>query len=430
MTLLLRGGRVIDPAQGLDMVADVLVEGSRVSAITTGSGMSRPDVEVVDATGKIVGPGLIDAHAHLREPGLEYKEDILSASRAAVKGGYTGVMAMPDTDPPVDNAAMVQFIYTRGRQAGLARVFPVGAVTAGRKGEKLAEIGYAAQAGAVAFSDDGQPIANPEILRRALEYLRPLKRPLIDHCQDANLSARGVMHEGLVSFELGLEGIPSAAEEVAVARDLILAAHTGARIHLAHLSAKGSVSMLAQAKEKGIPVTAEVTPHHLILTHEVLRTYDTNTKVNPPLRTEEDRQALLQALRQGLIDIIATDHAPHASHEKRVDFNQAPFGISGLETALPLVVTYLVKPGYLSWMEAIARMSTNPAQIFGLPGGNLRVGSPADLVVIDPETVKEVRPEDFASKGKNNPFIGQKLSGWPVMTIVGGRIVMRDGEVM
>lgn len=429
MALLLRGGRVIDPAQGIDAVGDVLIEGTRISALTAGT-LDRPGAEIVDISGKIVGPGLIDAHAHLREPGLEYKEDILSASRAAVKGGYTGVMAMPDTNPPVDNEAMVQFIYTRSRQAGLTRIFPVGTITAARAQEKLAEIGYMARAGAVAFSDDGRPIADSELLRRALEYLRPLNRPLIDHCQDAKLSAHGVMHEGPVSFELGLEGIPSAAEEVAVARDLILAAFTRARIHLAHLSAKGSVLMLAQAKEKNLPVTAEVSPHHLVLTDEALRTYDTNVKVNPPLRGEEDRQALIQALRQGVIDIIATDHAPHASHEKQLDFNQAPFGISGLETAFPLVATHLVRPGYLSWTEAFSRMSTNPARIFSLPGGDLKVGSPADLVVVDPDQARQVRAEDFASKGKNNPFIGENLYGWPVMTIVGGKVVMRDGELV
>ncbi|WP_428849284.1 dihydroorotase [Thermanaeromonas sp.] len=429
MKILLRGGRVIDPSQDLDKVADVLVSGDRIAAIGENLEKDR-ETKVLDVGGCIVAPGFIDMHVHLREPGYEQKETIATGTRAAAAGGFTAVACMPNTQPVADNAAVIAYIRERARAVGVVRVYPIGALSKGSKGEELAEIYDLVEAGAVAISDDGNPVMNAEVMRRALEYTRLFNIPVISHCEDLNLTAGGVMHEGFVSTILGLRGIPAASEQVMVARDVILAGLTGGRLHLAHLSSAGSLHILKEAKSKGVKVTAEVTPHHLCLTDEAVIGYDTTTKVNPPLRSEEDRQALEEALRDGLLDVLATDHAPHTEEEKDVEYDIAPFGISGLETAIPLVVTRLVEKGRLSWQRLIEAWSCRPASILNIPGGSLKEGSIADITVIAPDWEKEVDVDTFYSLGKNSPFQGLKLKGWPLVTIVAGRLVMENGRVL
>ena len=420
--ILIRGGRVIDPSRGTDDVADLLVEEGRIAGI--GRNIAPPEgTEVIEAAGQVVAPGLIDLHVHLREPGQEELETVASGAMAAASGGFTAVCAMPNTDPVTDNQAAVGFIVRQAARAGKARVYPIGAVTLGQKGEQLAEFGEMVSAGAVALSDDGRPIMSSHMMRTALEYARTFGVPIADHCEDMTLAHGGSMHEGIVATRLGLKGIPSAAEEIHVARDCILAELTGGHIHLCHMSTRGSVELIRRAKEKGLRVTAEATPHHFALTHDRCAGYDTNAKMNPPLREAADREAIRQALADGTIDVIASDHAPHHYDAKEREFDQAPNGITGLETALGLAIRELVVPGLLSLSDLIGRMSTIPARTFNLPGGTLAVGAPADLVVLDPGIRWVVRSEEMHSKSRNSPFLGEEMVGRANLTLVDGRIV-------
>jgi dihydroorotase len=422
--LLLRGGRVIDPSRNADDVADLLVEDGRIAAV--GRGITGPDgTEVIDAAGRVVAPGLVDVHVHLREPGQEDLETIATGSASAVAGGFTSICAMPNTDPVCDNQGVVGFVIAQAQRAAKARVYPIGAVTLGQKGQQLAEFGELVGAGAVAVSDDGKPVATAHMMRTALEYAKTFGIPVADHCEDMSLATGGSMHEGIVSTRLGLKGIPAAAEEVMVARDILLAELTGGHVHLCHMSTRGSVELIRRAKDRGVRVTAEACPHHFSLTHEACVGYNTNAKMNPPLREPEDVEAIRQGLRDGTIDCVATDHAPHHYDAKEREFDDAPNGIIGLETALGLAITELVGRGLLTLPELIRRMSTAPARIFNLPGGTLAVGAPADVVVIDPAVKWAVRPERFLSKSRNTPFGGRELTGRAELTIVRGQVAFR-----
>ena len=420
--VLLRGGRVIDPARGVDQVADVLIQDGKIAA--TGTGLGTPDgAEVRVVSGLVVVPGLVDVHVHLREPGNEDEETVASGARAAVAGGFTAVCAMPNTDPVTDNQAAVGFIVRQSVRAGLARVYPIGAVSVGQKGEQLAEFGEMVGAGAVAVSDDGRPVVSGHLMRTALEYARTFGIPVADHCEEPTLAAGGAMHEGLVSARLGLKGIPAAAEEIMVARDILLAELTGGHVHLCHMSTRGSVELIRRAKERGLAVTAEVTPHHLTLTDAACERYDTHAKMNPPLRERPDVDALRGALKDGVIDCVASDHAPHAYDEKEAAFDDAPFGIIGLETAFAVLHTELVQQGVLTLPELIARMSTAPARLFHLPGGTLAPGSPGDVCVLDVRTPWVVRAAELHSKSRNSPFTGKEVVGRAAVTLVAGRVV-------
>ena len=421
--ILVRGGRVIDPARKLDELADVYLLEGKVEAV--GRNLGTPaGAMVVDATRQVVAPGLIDLHVHLREPGQEDLETVATGAMAAAAGGFAAVCAMPNTDPVCDNQGVVGFVKAQAQRAGKARVYPIGAVSLGQKGKQLAEFGELVGAGAVAVSDDGKPVVSSHLMRTALEYARTFGIPVADHCEDPTL-AGGAMHEGLVSTRLGLKGIPSAAEEIMVARDLLLAELTGGHIHLCHMSTRGSVDLIRLAKDRGVRVTAEASPHHFSLTHEACEGYDTNAKMNPPLREPEDRDAIRQGLKDGTIDVIATDHAPHHYDAKEREFDDAPNGIIGLETALGLAVTELVVTGLLTLPELVARMSTIPARIFGLPGGTLAPGSPADVTVFDPAAQWIVRPQEFFSRSRNTPFAGRRLTGRASVTIVRGQVVFQ-----
>ncbi|MGE0441074.1 MAG: dihydroorotase [Gemmatimonadales bacterium] len=423
---LIGGGRVIDPSRQTDGTADVLVVDGRIEAI--GRNIPAPEgLRRIDAAGKVVAPGLVDVHVHLREPGQEHMETIATGAAAAVAGGFTAVCAMPNTDPVIDNQAAVGFVLRQAIRAGMARVHPIGCISVGQKGQQLAEFGEMVAAGAVAVSDDGRPVVSGQLMRTALEYAKVFGIPVADHCEDPTLAHGGAMHEGGVSTRLGLKGIPAAAEEIMVARDLLLAELTGGHIHLCHISTAGSVELIRRAKEKGVRVTAEVTPHHLSLTHERCLGYDTNAKMNPPLRRAEDVQALREGLRDGTIDCIATDHAPHHYDAKQREFDDAPNGVIGLETALGVALRELVEPGLLSLPDLLARMSTIPARTFRLGGGTLAVGAPADLLVFDPARRWEVRAEDLHSKSANSPYLGETLTGQADLTVVGGRIVFERG---
>ena len=423
-TILIRGGRIIDPSRGSDGIADLLLSGGRVEGV--GHNIPAGDgVTVVDATGKVVAPGLIDLHVHLREPGQEDIETVASGAMAAAAGGFSAVCAMPNTDPVTDNQAAVGFIVSQAQRAGKARVYPIGAVSLGQKGQQLAEFGELVGAGAVAVSDDGKPVVSSHLMRTALEYAKTFGIPVADHCEDPTLAQGGAMHEGIVSTRLGLKGIPAAAEEIMVARDIILAELTGGHVHLCHMSTRGSVELIRRAKDRGLRVTAEACPHHFSLTHERCEGYDTNAKMNPPLREAADREAIRQALRDGTIDVIATDHAPHHYDAKEREFDDAPNGIIGLETALGLAITELVDTGVLSLPELVRRMSTTPARLFNLPGGTLAVGAPADVVVFDPAAEWEVRPASFFSRSRNTPFAGRRLRGRADLTVVRGEIVFQ-----
>lgn len=420
--LLLRGGRVIDPGCGLDEVLDVLLADGVVARI--GRDLEAPEgADVRDAGGLVVAPGLIDVHVHLREPGGEHKETIATGARAAAAGGFTAVCAMPNTDPPVDDPAAVGFVRAAGARAGGARVYPTGAVSIGQAGERLAEIGEMVAAGAVAITDDGRPVSDAGLMRLALEYSRTFGIPVASHCEEKALSRGGSMNEGIVSTRLGLTGIPNAAEDVMIARDLILAELTGGRLHVQHVSTARGVAMIREARARGVAVTAEATPHHLTLTDEAVDGYDTNAKMNPPLRTAADVEAVRAGFADGTLDVLATDHAPHHYDEKEQAFDDAPFGIVGLETAFGLCMTELVEKGVLTLPELIRRMSTNPARAFGLPGGTLAEGTIADVSVLDPSAAWTVDPARFYSKSRNTPFAGRKLRGRAALTIVGGVVV-------
>jgi len=420
--IVLRGGRVIDPSRDFDQTADVLIQDGRIAAV--GVGLGAPDeADVRDVRGGVVAPGLVDIHVHLREPGNEDVETIASGTRAAAAGGFTAVCAMPNTDPVTDNQAAVGFIVRQATLAGLTRVYPIGAISVGQKGEQLSEFGEMVGAGAVAVSDDGKPVVSSHLMRTALEYARTFGIPVADHCEEPTLASGGVMHEGLVAARLGLKGIPAAAEEIMVERDILLAQLTGARVHLCHVSTRGSVDLIRRAKEQGIRVTAEVTPHHLTLTDGACEGYDTHAKMNPPLREAADVAALRAALKEGVIDCVASDHAPHAYDAKEAAFDDAPFGIIGLETAFAVAYTELVESGLFTLPELIARMSTAPAKLLGLAGGTLGPAAPADVVVLDVTARWKVDPTIFFSKSRNTPFAGRALAGRAALTLVGGKVV-------
>jgi dihydroorotase len=425
--ILIRGGRVVDPSRNVDGIADVYLEGGTVAAVGRDIG-SPEEALVLEAAGKIVAPGLIDLHVHLREPGQEELETVASGAMAAAAGGFSAVCAMPNTDPVTDNQAAIGFIVSQAHRANKARVYPIGAISLGQRGQQLAEFGELVGAGAVAVSDDGKPVVSSHLMRTALEYARTFGIPVADHCEDPTLSAGGAMHEGIVSTRLGLKGIPAAAEEIMVARDILLAEHTGGHIHLCHMSTRGSVELIRRAKDKNIRVTAEACPHHFTLTHESCEGYDTNAKMNPPLREPEDREAIRQALRDGTIDTICTDHAPHHYDTKERAFDDAPNGIIGLETALGLAITELVETGLVTIPQLIERMSTRPAKIFNLQGGTLAPGSPADVLIADPKARWAVDPTTFFSKSRNTPFGGRQLTGRPEVTIVRGQVVFERAD--
>ena len=421
MKLLLRNGRVVDPANGVDAERDVLVESGRVARV--GADLNDDGAEVIDLAGLVVCPGFIDMHVHLREPGQEWKETIATGTRAAAAGGFTGVACMPNTDPPIDSRSVVEFVLAQARQHGVVPVYPIGCVSKAQKGEQLAEMGDMAIAGARGFSDDGKPVASAGLMRRALEYARIFDLPVIDHCEEPTLVTGGVVHEGDVSTRLGLPGWPGVAEDVMVQRDILLAEYTGGCVHIAHMSTGRSAELVRRAKASGIRVTCEVTPHHFALTHEAVLEYDTDAKMNPPLRTAWDRDALIQALADGTIDAIATDHAPHHADEKCVEFSRAPFGVVGLETSVSLGLDRLVHAGIIGLPRLVELMSCGPARILRLAKGSLAQGYDADVTVLDLDRKVSVDATSFVSKSANTPFGGWTLRGAPVMTIVGGRIV-------
>jgi dihydroorotase len=424
-----RGGRLLDPGRGLDGPGDVLVRGGEIEAVGPLEDVPE-EAEAVDVSGLVVAPGFIDLHVHLREPGGEHKETIRSGARAAAAGGFTTVWAMPNTDPPVDDPAAVGYVRAEGERAEGARVQPVGAATVGRKGEQMTEVGELVAAGAVAVSDDGEPVWDAGLLRRLLEYTQTFDVPVLQHAEEKRLSAHGVMHEGRVSTALGLRGQPAAAEAVMVARDCLVAELTGGHLHVCHVSTRAAVEHIRRAREAGARVTSEVTPHHLALTDEAVRGYRTEAKMNPPLRTEDDRQAVREALAEGIIDVIATDHAPHHYEEKEREFDDAPFGIVGLETAFGVAVTEMVEAGPMTLADLIERMACAPARIMGLPGGRLEAGAPADLVVLDPDERWTVDVDRFRSRSRNTPFGGVELVGRVRRTVVGGvtRFTADDSE--
>jgi len=427
MTLLLKGGRVVDPSRKLDDQADLLIRDGRI--VPCGKrppkGKASAADEVLDCRGKWVVPGLIDMHTHLREPGFEYKETIASGSEAAVAGGFSSVACMPNTNPVNDSRSVTEFIRRKAAECGIANIYPIAAITVKSEGAQLTEFWDLKDSGAVGFSDDGRPVMNAALMRRALEYASSLDMPVIVHCEDKNLSAGGVMHEGVVATELGLAGIPGIAEDVMVARDLLLAEFTGSALHIAHVSTAGAVRLIRGAKARGIRVTAETAPHYFCLTDEAVRGFDVNAKVYPPLRGPEDRQAVREGLADGTLDVIASDHAPHARTDKEVEFDYAASGLTGLETAFALSFG-LVADGVLTFPALIEKMTVNPARILRIPKGTLAAGADADVTVIDPEREWTVDRALFRSRGKNSPFHGRITKGKPVMTIVGGVIRYRD----
>jgi len=424
MSLLIKKGRVLDPASHLDKVLDIFIEDGRIKRIAKDIDLTCE--EVIDASGKVVIPGLIDMHTHLREPGREDEETIESGTCAAARGGFTTICCMPNTDPAIDDPSLVEFIYKQAENKGIVEVLPIAAISKDRKGKDLSPMGRLKAAGAVAFSDDGDWIANSSLMRRALEYLKSFNLVLISHCEDRNLSGNGVVNEGYFSTITGLEGIPREAEEVALFRDLALARMSGSSLHAAHVSTARSVKLIREAKQVGVKVTAEVTPHHFTLTEKEVTSFDTNTKVNPPFRGGEDIEALKEGLIDAAIDVIATDHAPHIIEEKEKNYADAPFGIIGLETALGLVIKELVEKRILSLMEAIAKLTINPARILGIDRGRIKEGVKANITIFDPDKIWLVKEEELASKSRNSPFIGWELPGKIEWTIVGGKVVFRE----
>ena len=431
MKLLLKSGRVVDPANQRDGAFDVLIEDGVIARV--GRDLPADGAAVMEiAPGWIVAPGLIDIHVHLREPGQEHKETVATGAASAVAGGFTAVACMPNTEPINDHAGITQFILKKAAEAGRARVYPIGAVSLGSKGEQLAELGEQKAAGCVAFSDDGRPVATALLMRRALEYAGMLNVPIVNHCEDPSLKGDGVAHEGYYASKLGLRGIPGVAESLMVERDVSLAELTGGHVHIAHMSARQSLRAVRAGKERGVRVTCEVAPHHFTLTDEALDgaiKYDTNLKMNPPLREAADRDAMLAGIADGSVDLIATDHAPHHADEKMLEFDRAPFGIVGLETAVPIVFDRLVHAGKISLARMIELLSVNPAAIFNLPGGSLAEGRPADVTVLAPDLAVTVQAAALKSKSKNTPFDGWQLRGGVVATIVGGRAVYRNAGV-
>lgn len=425
-SLLIKGGRVIDPSARFDSQADILIEDGRISQI--GDNVKARGAEVFDATGCVVSPGFIDLHTHLREPGREDKETIATGAVAAAAGGFTAVCAMPNTVPVNDSASTTRFIVETAAREAIVRVYPIGAITRGSQGEELSEYADLKAAGCIAVSDDGRPVQNARVMRRALEYARTFGLPVIDHCEDLDLSKGGAMNEGPVSVALGIPSAPGVSETIMVERDVLLAEFTGSHVHIAHISTAGAVDAVRRGKARGVRVTAEATPHHLVLTDEAVREhdYDPVTKMNPPLRSEEDRRAVIAGLMDGTIDAIATDHAPHTSEDKVCEFDCAAFGIVGLETAFALCHDGLVTTGALDLTRLIQLLTVGPAKALGLPGGTLGTGQPADITILDLAEVRTVKPESFRGKSRNSPFMTQTLTGWPVATIVAGRVVFQS----
>jgi dihydroorotase len=421
----IKGGELVDPRSATKSKLDIIVNKGKIEHIIAPGNYNPPhgiDIKIIDASGMIVTPGLIDMHVHFREPGEEYKETIATGGRAAAAGGFTAVACMPNTNPINDSRSVTQFMLERARKAGMVRVYPIAAISIGSRSEVLTEFGDLKQAGAVALSDDGRPVTNSELMRRALEYAGYFHLPVISHCQDLDLSNNGVMHEGSVSTRLGLKGIPAAAEEIMVVREILLSKLTGYPVHIAHVSTKGSVACIRQAKAQGIPVTAETAPHYFTLDHTAVIGFNTNAKMYPPLREPGDVHAIKKGLSDGVIDAIATDHAPHSEREKDIEFDKAAFGIIGLETALPLTLA-LVREGVMDLATAIAKLSCNPASILSIKGGSIEEGKEADITIIDPDVEYALHKDSFQSKSHNSPFIGRPMKGKALLTMVGGRIV-------
>lgn len=429
--ILIKGGRVVDPASKLEAIRDVLIIDGKIAKVASKiQPSSARGAKVIEASGCLVLPGLIDMHAHLRDPGRPDKETIASGARAAALGGFTSVCCMANTSPPGDNPAVIEYILAKAKAEAIVNIYPIAAITRGLKGEEMAEMGRCYNEGAVAFSDDGQPVMRADVMRRAIEYARQFNVPVISHCEDTSLSQGGAMNEGLVATQVGLPGIPALSEEIMVAREIMLAERFG-RVHIAHVSSARSVELIRQAKKRGAPVTCETCPHYFTLTDEAVRQYDTNAKVNPPLKTAQDVKAILKGLKDGTIDVIATDHAPHTTEDKRVEFNQAANGLVGLETALGLVMTKAVITNALTLKQLVEKMSLNPARILGLTGkGTLKAGADADLIVVDPRATWTVDAAKFASKGRNTPFNGWQLTGRVLHTLVAGRLVVQNGKLV
>lgn len=425
---MLKGGRIINPENKFDEVADLLIEDGKIKAI--GKNLAAADAAVVDVSGKIVAPGLIDMHVHFREPGQEAKEDFASGSKAAAAGGYTTVATMPNTKPVVDTAALVRSLQERAREVGLIHVEIIGALTKGQKGEELAEVGDMTEAGAVAFSDDGHFVKSAKVLLNGFDYLRTFDKIIINHDEEPTLVEEGIMNESHHSAMLGMKGRPTVAEDIAVARDILLAEYADARVHVAHISSARSVDLVREAKKRGVKVTAEATPQHLTMTDDCVNPIDSSTKINPPLREQKDVDAVLAGLKDGTIDAIVTDHSPHAQEEKDREYAYAPSGFPGLETALGILLTDLYHTGKLDLMQMISKMTYEPARIFGLNAGSLSEGRPADITIIDPELDWTVDDKEFYTKGSHSPFVGRKLKGRAVMTLVDGRMVMQNGKIL
>jgi len=430
MKILIKQAILLHPDKNKEEIGDLYIEDGYIKGVGKELNLDQ-NVEIIDGKNKVVVPTLVDMHVHFRDPGYEWKETLETGSIAAVAGGFTAVACMPNTNPPIDNKMIVRYIYEKSNIIGLARIYPIGTITKGREGVEISEIGDMFLAGAKAFSDDGKCVLNSEVLRCALEYSKAFDVPIIEHAEDTNLTSEGSMNWGKTAMVLGLKGMPWVAEASIVARDIFLTSLTEGRLHLAHISCWQSIEMIKWGKEKGINVTCEITPHHLVLTEDYVKEsgYDTNTKMNPPLRTKKDQEALWEALESDIIDVIATDHAPHHIDEKMVEYNLAEFGISGIETAIPLMVTYGYHRRKIPLLKIFKKMSYNPAKILNIPFIPLEEGVPANLTIIDIETEKEVDKDKFFSKGKNTPFHGWRLKGWPIMTFVEGRLVYREGKV-
>lgn len=428
MKLIIKDGIVVDPYNGIKEALDVLVEDGQISKVA--KNIRHKSAEVIDAAGKLVCPGFIDIHVHLREPGYEYKEDIASGTRAAAAGGFTTVCCMPNTDPVVDNGAVAAYIRDKARQTGVVNVLPIGCISKGQEGNEITAMGELKEAGCIAVSDDGKPVMNSSVMRNAMTYAKMFKLPVLSHCEDLHLSRDGQMHEGFYSTYYGLPGIPAEAEELMVARDLLLARLTGAHVHICHISTMGSLNLIRQARKEGINITCEVTPHHLTLTDEAVGSYDADTKVNPPLRSREHVEALWEGIKDGTIDCIATDHAPHHQESKDCEYTLASNGISGLETAVAVIMDRLVNQGIIDLEKMVQLFTAGPARIMGLEKGTLSPGSTADITIVDPNLKKRVDIAKFNSKGKNTPFKGLELKGWPCLTMVNGVIVARYGLIV
>ncbi len=426
MKLLIKNGRVIDPANKIDKVTDILIENGKISSV--GQSITEKSAELIDAKNLVVAPGLIDMHTHLREPGREDKETVATATRAAARGGFTTILGMPNTDPILDDQTAVEFVLARAKRDGIINVYTTGSATKGQQGKELADMWELKNSGAVAVTDDGRAIGSANVIHKALTYAKMLGLPYLSHAEEPSMT--GVMHEGLVSTELGLEGKPAVAEDIVVARDIMLAEYENAQIHFCHGSTKGTMGLVAAAKKKGLNVSVETCPHYFSLSDEAVRGYNQNAKMNPPLRSKEHVEAVKRALKEDVIDVIATDHAPHLLSEKFVEFDDAAPGIVGLETAVPLVINNLVHTGVLTLPQAIAKMTINPARILKIPKGTLSVGADADVTLIDMNREETINAADFESKGRNTPFNGMKLKGIPVMTIVAGKVVMKDRKVV